>query len=78
MDDADRAQAREEEFRADAEAERRRHWQAHALKPTGYCQWCGEQVRGNLLFCQPNPGDKWTCQSDYEADEARKRREGRT
>ena len=70
MDEADRAQAREEEFRDDAEAQRRRHWQAHALKPTGFCHWCNEPVRGKLLFCDKD------CMEDYEADQAHKRREG--
>lgn len=71
MDDIDRAQAREEEFRADAEAERRRHWQANSLQPIGFCHWCNEPVRGKLLFCDKD------CLQDHEAEQRRLRREGR-
>lgn len=54
MDELDRAQAREEEMRADALARRK-----PALPAVGACYNCGEPLACGHLFCDAGCRDDW-------------------
>ena len=64
-DIADDAERREAQHRADALKVRK-----PMLTPCGACHYCGESVRGSLLFCNAD------CRDDHEAMEAARRRNG--
>lgn len=40
------------------------------LRPTGYCHYCGEKIKNDVLFCSKE------CRDDYEYEEQIKRRQG--
>ena len=61
----DQASDREEQDRALALKVR-----MPTLKPCGACHYCGESVRGSLLFCNAD------CRDDHEAAEAARKRNG--
>lgn len=60
MDDIDRAQAREEWARDDAERAQRVRAQREALPYTGQCHHCGALTGGGRRFCDTD------CRDDYE------------
>lgn len=45
--------------------------------PNGKCRWCKDPVDDDLSFC-PNESDEPGCQDDWQADQDRKKRAGRT
>lgn len=61
MDDADRAEERIEQAMEDALAEVRRS-QAHGIKATGLCLFCGEPLPPVMRFCDVDCRDAY----DYE------------
>lgn len=67
MDELDRAQAREEEMRADALKKR-----YPSLPYTGHCHWCGDITGGGRVFCGPE------CRDDWQREREAARRAGRS
>jgi hypothetical protein len=63
MDEIDRAQFRDAQFREDCERERRYQAAKAALPATGDCHYCGEPVTDGRRFCDADCRDAW----DYEA-----------
>lgn len=58
-DDIDVAQARDLEYQADCERERK-FQAAHAvLECTGFCRYCYESTGGGLRFCDAECRDAW-------------------
>lgn len=60
MDDIDRAQARDAEFRDAAERSRRIQAERRALPYTGHCHHCGAITGGGRRFCDTD------CRDDYD------------
>lgn len=58
-DDIDRAQARDQQYQADCERERRYRAEHAALPATGFCLYCDEPVATSVRFCGPDCRDAW-------------------
>jgi len=58
-DDIDRAQARDLQYQADCERERRYRAARPGLPYTGNCHYCGAITGGGRRFCDADCRDAW-------------------
>jgi len=58
-DDIDRAQARDLQYQADCERERRYQAGLAGLEYTGICRYCGVPTGGGRRFCDAGCRDDW-------------------
>lgn len=58
-DDIDRAQARDQQYQADCEHERKYQAAHSGLEYTGFCRYCGDPTGGGRRFCDADCRDAW-------------------